>query len=171
MLNIRNATAARKAFAQIIADARRYDPRAELQGVSVQQMIRGAHEVIVGMAHDPDFGPGIVLGWGGIFVEVLQDTVWRMPPLMAADARAMIDALKGVAILKGARGAKPADLAALVKTLTAFSQLCEDLSADVREIDINPVVVLPQGEGVRALDCLILRVKGEAAALKLDDVV
>ncbi|MCA1553276.1 MAG: acetate--CoA ligase family protein, partial [Chloroflexi bacterium] len=143
VLNIRNATAARKAFNQIMRSARQYDPRAELQGVSVQEMVRGAHELIVGMTHDPHFGPGIVLGWGGIFVELLRDAVWRVPPIAAADARDMIDALKGVAVLKGARGAKPADLDALVHTLTAFSQLCEDLGADVSEIDINPLVVLP----------------------------
>ena len=103
-LNLPNATAVRKAFTQIMTRARQYGPLAELQGVSVQEMVHGAHEVIVGMTHDPDFGPGIVLGLGGIFVEVLQDTVWRVPPLTAVDARAMIGALKGVAILKGARG-------------------------------------------------------------------
>jgi acetyltransferase len=168
-LNIRSATAARKAFTQIMTCARLYERHAELQGVSVQEMVNGVHEMIVGMTHDPDFGPGIVLGWGGIFVEMLQDTVWRVPPLTADDARAMIDALKGVAILKGARGAKPADLDALVRTLTAFSQLCEDLSADVSEIDMNPVVVLPKGKGVRALDCLILRASGEAPTTRLAD--
>ena len=119
-------------------------------------MVQGGRETIVGMTSDPQFGPGIVFGLGGMFVEVLQDAVVRVPPLDTNEARAMIDALKGAAILKGTRGQKPADLSAIVDVLCKFSQLCLDLRGVVQEIDINPLLVLDDGQGARAVDCLVV---------------
>jgi acetate---CoA ligase (ADP-forming) len=156
VLNIQSEDEARAAFERIMQSARKYNSQAELQGVSVQEMISGGYETIVGMTRDPQFGPGIIFGLGGIFVEVLKDVALRVPPLDADDARAMIESLKGKAILKGARGAKPADLNAVIETLQNFSQLCLDLKDEVSEIDINPLVVLEEGKGARALDCLIV---------------
>ena len=155
-LNVQNADEARAAYTRIMQNARQYDSHAELQGVSVQEMVRGGHELIVGMTRDPQFGPAVLLGLGGIFVEVLKDVALRMPPLDQEDAHDMIDSLKGKAILKGARGAPPADIEALVSVLVNFSQLCLDLKDDVREIDINPLVLFEQGQGAKALDCLIV---------------
>jgi acetate---CoA ligase (ADP-forming) len=153
---VATAAEAQAAYQRIIDNAQHYNPRATLQGVSVQEMVVGGHETIVGMTTDPQFGPGIVFGLGGIFVEVLQDTVLRVPPLTAADAREMIDGLKGATILQGARGQRTADLAAVVHVLLNFSQLCLDLRGAVREIDINPLLVLEAGKGVRAVDCLVV---------------
>ncbi len=155
-LNIGNEKDARATFKRIIASAKKYNPQAELQGVSIQEMVRGGREMIVGMTNDAQFGPGIVLGVGGIFVEVLKDVVMRVPPLDADDALAMIHSLKGAAILKGARGQKPADVAALADTLQKFSQLCLDLRDAVKEIDINPLIVMDEGGGVKAVDCLVV---------------
>jgi len=121
-------------------------------------MVQGGRETIVGMTSDPQFGPGIVFGLGGIFVEVLHDAVLRVPPLTADDAREMIDALKGTALLKGVRGQPPADLSALVEVLRQFSQLCLDLRGVVQEIDINPLLVLEAGQGAKAVDCLVVPV-------------
>jgi acetyltransferase len=158
-LNVTQADAARAAFERIMHNARQYNAQAELQGVLVQEMVQGGRETIVGMTSDPQFGPGIVFGLGGIFVEVLHDTVLRVPPLDAEEAREMIDALKGAAILKGARGQKPADLDVIVDVLLKFSQMCLDLRDVVQEIDINPLLVLDVGQGARVVDCLIVPVK------------
>jgi len=158
-LNVASADEARVAFERIIHNARNYNALAELQGVSVQEMVRGGRETIVGMISDPQFGPGIVFGLGGIFVEILQDAVLRVPPLDADAAREMIDSLKGAAILKGTRGQKPADLSAIVDVLLKFSQLCLDLRGAVQEIDINPLLVLDEGQGAKAVDCLVVPAK------------
>ena len=122
-------------------------------------MVQGGRETIVGMTSDPQFGPGIVFGLGGIFVEVLHDTVLRVPPLDADEAREMIDALKGAATLKGVRGQPSADLSAIVDVLRKFSHLCLDLRGVVQEIDINPLLVLDAGQGAKAVDCLVVPVK------------
>jgi acyl-CoA synthetase (NDP forming) len=156
VLHVAQEDAAQAAFERIVHNARHYSAQAELHGVSVQEMVPGGHELIVGMTSDPQFGPGIVLGVGGIFVEVLHDTVLRVPPLDAHEARTMIDALKGVTMLKGARGQQPADLDALVEVLCDFSHLCLDLRGVVQEIEINPLLVLAAGQGARAVDCLVV---------------
>lgn len=159
VLHVMGTDEARAAFERIMDNARRYKAQAELHGVSVQEMVRGGRETIVGMTSDPQFGPGIVFGLGGIFVEVLHDAVLRVPPLDADAAREMIDACKGAAILKGVRGQKPADLSALVDVLRKFSQLCCDLRGVVQEIDINPLLVLDAGQGAKAVDCLVVPAK------------
>ncbi len=158
-LNVQNADEARAAFERVMQNARRYKPDAELQGVLVQEMVGRGQEMIVGMTRDPQFGAAIIVGLGGIFVEVLKDIAMRVPPIDADEARAMIDSLKGKAILQGARGAKPADIAALVDVLQKFSQLCLDLNDDVQEIDINPLVVCEGGQGAKALDCLMVPIR------------
>jgi acetyltransferase len=159
-LDIQNEAEAGAAFERIMANAHQYNATAELQGVSVQEMVPGGQEMILGMSRDPQFGPGIIVGLGGIFVEVLQDVALRVPPLDSADAREMLDSLKGKAVLQGARGAKPADVDALIDALVKFSALCLELKDDVREIDINPFVVFEQGKGAKALDCLIVPIDG-----------
>jgi acetyltransferase len=159
VLNVARVDEAQAAFARLMHNARRYNAQAELQGVLVQEMVQGGRELIVGMTSDPQFGPGIVLGLGGIFVEMLQDTVVRVPPLDADAAREMIATLKGAAILRGARGQQPADLSAIVEVLCKFSQLCLDLRGVVQEIDVNPLLVLDNGQGARAVDCLMVPVK------------
>jgi acetyltransferase len=156
LLSVRSVKEAREGFKHIMENARQYNAQAELHGVSVQEMVSGGREMIVGMTHDPQFGPAILLGLGGIFVEVLRDVVVRTPPLSVEDAQEMIESLRGKAMLQGARGAKPADLSALVGVLQKFSQLCLDLRDAISEIDINPLVVLAEGQGVKALDCLVV---------------
>ena len=157
LLNLADAAAVAAGFDAIVASARRYKPEAEVQGVSVQEMVRGGRELIVGMTNDAQFGPAVVVGLGGIFVEIMQDSALRIPPLAPDDARTMVASLKGYPLLSGARGLAPLDVEAVVATLCAFSQLCLDLQGEVAAIDINPLVVLPAGQGVRAVDCLVVR--------------
>jgi acetyltransferase len=156
VLNVRSEEEVRQAFERIMQNARDYNPSAELQGVAVQEMVTGGQEMIVGMTSDPQFGPGILVGLGGIFVEILKDVALRVPPINAETAVEMVESLKGKALLKGARGQAIADVKALIEVLQNFSQLCEDLKDLAKEVDINPLVVLPEGQGVRALDCLIV---------------
>jgi acetyltransferase len=156
VLHVAHEDEAQAAFERIVHNARQYNAQAELHGVLVQEMVQGGRETIVGMTSDPQFGPGIVFGLGGILVEVLRDTVVCVPPLDAHEARDMIGTLKGAALLKGVRGQKPADLNAIVDVLCKFSQLCLDLRGVVQEIDINPLLVLAEGQGARAVDCLVV---------------
>jgi acetate---CoA ligase (ADP-forming) len=156
LLGLRDEAAVADGYATIVGNARRYNPEAEIQGVSVQEMVEGGRELIVGMTSDPQFGPAVVVGLGGIFVEILKDSALRLPPVAPADARAMLESLKGYPLLAGARGLPPADTAAVVAAICAFSDLCLDLRDEVAAIDINPLVALPRGGGVRALDCLIV---------------
>ena len=154
LLNIEDDAAVRAGFDQIMASARAYDADAELAGVLVGQMAPPGREMIVGMTRDPDFGPAVAVGLGGIFVEVLKDVALGVPPLTDTAARDMLDRLQGKAILDGTRGQGPADVDAVVDILLRFSQLCLDLRDNVTEIDINPLLVYE--DGALVVDCLIV---------------
>ncbi len=158
MLGIKDESAAKAGFDRVVANARRYNPDAEIAGVLVQEMVSGGRELILGMSQDSDFGPAVAVGLGGIFVEVLKDVSLGVPPLSERDSHAMLSRLRGSAILDGtgARGASPADIDAIVDILGRFSQLCIDLRDVVSEIDINPLLVFDRGNGARVVDCLIV---------------
>jgi acetyltransferase len=156
LLNIQDADAVRAGYARIIDSARSYHPAATISGVLVQQMAAPGREMIVGMTRDPDFGPAVAVGLGGIFVEVLKDVALGVPPLSDIAARNMLGRLRGKAILEGTRGQGPADVDTVVDILLKFSQLCLDLKDDVSEIDINPLVVYEAGRGALVVDCLVV---------------
>jgi acyl-CoA synthetase (NDP forming) len=119
-------------------------------------MLKGGVEMILGVQNDAVFGPVVMLGLGGIFVEVLRDVTFRIAPFGIEEARAMIAELRGAAILKGARGQPPADLAALAETLSRLSLFAAAHRGRLASIDINPLLVRSEGQGVAALDALIL---------------
>ncbi len=158
LLDVRDDAAVRVGFTTIIANARRYNPDAQIAGVLVQEMVSGGREMILGMTRDPAYGPAVMVGLGGVFVEVLQDIALGVPPLTDRDSRAMLARLRSAAILdgSGARGAAPADTDAVVEILGKFSRLCLDLGDLVQEIDINPLLVFDSGYGARVVDCLIV---------------
>ncbi len=156
LLNIADDEAVRDGFNQIIDSARSYDPEAELNGVLIQQMVKGGRELILGMTQDPDFGPAVAVGLGGIFVEVLKDVALGVPPLTAYHGQEMLASLRGNAILEGARGEAPADIETVIDIISRFSQLCIDLKHEVAEIDINPLLVFDKGQGAMVVDCLII---------------
>lgn len=131
-------------------------PDARLDGLVVQEQVIGGAEVYLGLASDPQFGAGVLFGLGGVFVEVLKDTAMRLAPLGVADAAAMLREIRGAAVLQGARGRPPADLAALEDALVRFGQLCHELAPWLAAVDVNPLVVLPAGGGVKAVDCAFL---------------
>ncbi len=156
-LSIGNADELSLAYKQILDNAKKRSPEAEIRGVLVQEMAKPGKEVIVGMVLDPQFGPMIMFGLGGIFVEVLKDFSLRCAPLKEKDSWAMIQEIKGYPALKGIRGSPSYDVAAIVRVLMAISQLAMDLKDIISSIDINPLIVYPEGQGVKALDCLIVK--------------
>jgi acyl-CoA synthetase (NDP forming) len=145
----------RAAYAELLANARRADRRARIEGVIVTELVAGGVETLIGVSQDPLFGPVVTVGLGGIFVEVLHDVTFRVPPFHRDEAQRMIDELQGAAVLRGVRGAKPVDEQALVDTIMKVQRLALDLAGDVAELDVNPLVVRPRG--VVALDALAVR--------------
>jgi acyl-CoA synthetase (NDP forming) len=144
-------------------EAMRKAASAALEGFLVQEMITGGVEMILGCQRDPQFGPAILLGFGGVQAELLTDTALRLPPLTRDDARAMIDALKLAPLLNGYRGRPAADVAALADAIVAFAQMAQQLGERLVEAEINPLFVLPQGQGVRAADGLVVLRDAEPA--------
>ena len=151
----------RTAFASIYDGARRYAPDATIQGISVQSMARRGREVILGATYDPQFGHLIMFGLGGIYVEVLRDVAFRLAPLTPDDAREMIFEIRANALLRGVRGEPPADIDAIVDALLRLSQLVTDFP-EITELDVNPLLVYPIGEGSMAVDSRVALAAPEA---------
>jgi len=127
-----------------------------VDGVIVAEMVQGGVECVVGMGTDPIFGPTIMCGLGGVFIEVLADVSFRVPPFDNEEAHRMIAELRGAAILDGVRGAAAADIGALVDIIVKLQRVALDLGADIAEIDLNPVIVRADGLGAVALDALVV---------------
>jgi len=143
------------AFREVMEAARLHHPQAHLKGAVIQETIENAVEVILGVLQDPDFGPIIVFGSGGILVELLQDSSLRLPPLSHPQALEMIHETRSGRLLQGFRGRPPADIEALADALVRLSQLAVDLGDRIAALDVNPLMVLPKGQGVRAVDALV----------------
>jgi acyl-CoA synthetase (NDP forming) len=141
------------AYREIAADVAQRAPHASIQGMLVQQMLRGGRELIAGIVRDPAFGPLVMFGLGGVLVEVLRDVVFRIAPMGRADARDMLGAIRGAAMLDGIRGSLPADRRAIEDVLLRLSRLAIDFP-DIEEVDINPL--LSTAEGAIAADGRIL---------------
>jgi acetate---CoA ligase (ADP-forming) len=156
-LGLSGDAAVRQGFAALLASARAFAPAACIDGVLVQEMVTGGVEMLLGASCDPNFGRVLAVGFGGIHVEILRDVAFRLPPITAAEAREMLEELRLFPLLLGARGRPRADMTALCAAVERFSWLAHDLGKHVAEIDINPLVVLPEGRGVRMLDALIVR--------------
>jgi acetyltransferase len=153
-IGVRGDGEVQAAYRDVLAAARRYRPQARIEGVLVQEMIVGAQEILLGVAQDPVFGPVLTIGLGGIYVEVLKDLAFRLPPVSASEARRAIMELRSAALLQGVRGQPAADVDALVDCVVRCSWLAADLREELAELDINPLCVLPRGQGVRVVDAL-----------------
>jgi acyl-CoA synthetase (NDP forming) len=154
-IGVKDRDAVGMAFDEIVANARRHVPDAAIDGVLVQEMVSGGTEVILGVNNDPLFGPAIMFGLGGIFAEVLKDVTFRLAPVTRSEALDMIREIRAFKVLDGARGRPKADVAALADAIQRLSALAADLRDEVAELDVNPLFVLPAGQGVRAGDALI----------------
>jgi acyl-CoA synthetase (NDP forming) len=149
------------AFDRILASAKAHAPDARIEGVLVQKMMPKGHEVVIGVTRDPDFGPLVMLGSGGIYLEVLKDVVFAPTPISVDEAKALIGRLKTAPILQGVRGQAPADIDALAELVSRVAELAR-AEGNIDQLDLNPLFVYPAGEGVVAVDALI--VAGRAVA-------
>jgi acetyltransferase len=151
-VGLRSAEDVRDAFELMLYRAQRYLPEAQLWGCLVQKMVPpGGLEVLVGMNRDPQFGPLVTFGLGGIYVEVLKDVTSRIAPFSPQEAEAMLSEIRAHTLLDGVRGQPQADKAAVVDALLRVGQLVQDFP-EIVELDINPLVVYPQGQGAIAID-------------------
>ena len=148
--------AVREAHDRIMNNVAAHAPDAEVKGVLVQEMIANGVEVIVGASYDSQLGPVLLYGLGGVFVEALRDVSLRLCPITGRDAMEMIEEVAGSRLLRGFRGSPKADVGALADTLVNVSHMAAGLEGAISELDINPLAVLPEGLGVKALDALIL---------------
>jgi acyl-CoA synthetase (NDP forming) len=155
LLNVPDEAAARQGWQAIVTRARLAHPKADIRGVQVQQMVAGGQEVIVGMKRDPAFGPLVMFGLGGVYVEALADVSFRLAPLSRQDAEEMIGEVRSAKLLDGLRGAAPADRSALVDVIVRIGQLAADCP-EIVELDVNPLMVMPAGQGALAADVRII---------------
>jgi len=154
-LNIQNVGDVRDSFDLLVFRARRYVPDAEIWGCQVQHQVRGGIEVIVGMNRDPQFGPLVMFGLGGIYVEVLKDVAFRIAPFSREEANEMMQEIRSFKLLLGLRGQARSDTEALADTLLKVSQLVTDFP-EIVEMDINPLIVFEEGKGIMGIDMRIV---------------
>jgi len=155
-VNIKDDDGVRAAFKLIIENAKKYKADANIHGVCIQEMAPLGKEVIVGSVNDATFGPTVMYGMGGIFVEVLKDVTFRVAPFSVSTANEMLPEIKSFPILKGTRGEKPCDVTALGEVMSRVSQLVYDLQDEVSETDANPVMVYEEGKGLKIVDARII---------------
>jgi acetyl coenzyme A synthetase (ADP forming)-like protein len=154
-LDLKNEAEVRRAYREILKNVRRHKRDARIAGVTVEKMARPGKEIILGMSRDPQFGPVLMFGLGGIYVEALEDVSFRLAPIREYSAMAMIKKTKTHKILEGFRGGPVYDLEAIAECLKKLSQLVVDFE-DIQELDINPMLVYERGQGCRIVDARIV---------------
>jgi len=154
-LNLKTAADVKAAFEAVMANANKVTPKPRLNGVLVQPMIAAGTEIMVGARIDPLFGPLVVVGLGGILVELMKDTAVDLAPITPGEARNLFSRLKGQAALTGFRGSEPVDLAALSGIVARLSELADDQKERITELDVNPLIC--SGGRITAVDALIVR--------------
>ena len=153
-VNLTNDQDVKSAFKEIVANAKKYNKKAEIKGVLIVEMVKGGKEMIIGSKLEPGMGPVIMLGMGGIYVEVLKDVTFKLAPVTDKEADDMISSIKMKKILEGVRGEKPSDKSKLSECIQKLSQLVTDFS-EIKELDMNPVLVMEKGKGCKILDVRI----------------
>jgi len=151
-VDLRNADEVGNAFRELHSRLRDRDPDLKL---SVQKMVRGGQELILGMARDPQFGPVLMFGLGGVFVEVLRDISVRIPPVTDVGAKSMIEGVKGYPLLAGMRGKKAVDMRLLKESILRLSQLVTDFEDDLEELDLNPFIITDRRDQSFVVDARI----------------
>ncbi|AJZ76754.1 3-hydroxypropionate--CoA ligase [Candidatus Nitrosotenuis cloacae] len=143
-VGVANAKEVKTVFNQILKNVKKYDKKAEIKGVLLEKMVPKGVEMIVGLQVDPQFGPVIMAGLGGVMTEIFKDVAWRMLPITVADAKSMIEELKSSKLFKGFRGSPPIDLNMLAQALVQIGKIGVDNASHVNSIDFNPIVVYPK---------------------------
>ena len=155
ILNVPGPDAAAEAYHQVITSAQAAAPGAAIDGVLLSPMISGGTETIIGVSNDPVFGPTVMFGLGGVFVESIRDVTFRLAPFTPAEALRMVSEIRGRSALESPRGGRRRDLDALARTLSALSVYADEHREDIQSIDVNPLIVLGDGDGVVAVDAVI----------------
>lgn len=155
-VNIKNETEAREAYNTILQNAKDYKADANIHGILIQEMAPWGTETIVGSVNDPTFGPTVMFGLGGIFVEVMKDVTFRVAPISDKEAEMMLDGIRGAPILDGVRGEAPRDKKALAHVLSQYAFMITDLGDEILESDANPILVYEEGKGVKVVDARII---------------
>ncbi len=156
-VNIGNDQEMDSAYQRILGNVKKHTQNAAIEGVLVEKMAPKGLEVIIGMKRDPGFGPLMMFGMGGVFVELFKDVVFRVAPLTYADAQEMVADTKAYKLLSGWRGSQESDIEAIIENILRLSELATDFP-QIQEIEINPLLVLPKGQGALALDCRMILV-------------
>jgi acetyltransferase len=147
------------AYRELLDNARKHRPNADIQGVLVCPMAKKGVEIIIGTLLDKTFGPMVMVGFGGVTTELFRDVIYRPAPVGLAEAATMLSELKAAPLLRGFRGAPKADVAGLAKLISQVSVLATRLREQVSEIELNPVLVHPEREGVTIVDALVVKRK------------
>ena len=155
-VNIKDEAGVRAAYKTILANAKAYKADADIHGILLQSMAPLGKEVIVGSVNDPQFGPTVMFGMGGIFVEVLKDVTFRVAPFSPKTAMDMLPEIKSYKILQGTRGEKRLDQEKLSEIISRISQLVSELSDEIAETDANPIMLYPEGEGLAVVDARVI---------------
>ena len=153
-VNLTNDDETRDGFRTIMENAKKYDSNAEIKGVLIVEMVKGGKEMIIGSKLEPGMGPVVMLGMGGIYVEILKDVTFRLAPLTDQEANDMISSIKTKKLLDGVRGEEPSDINKLSECIQRLSQLVTDFK-EIKELDMNPVLVMENGQGCKILDVRI----------------
>ena len=153
-VNLTNDDEVRSSFKTIMENAKKYDSNAEIKGVLIVEMVKGGKEMIIGSKLEPGMGPVVMLGMGGIYVEILKDVTFRLAPLTDKEANDMISSIKTKKLLDGVRGEKPSDIKKLAECIQRLSQLVTDFT-EIKELDMNPVLVMEEDQGCKILDVRI----------------
>ena len=155
-VDLNNEDEVRKSYREISENVKAYKKDADIHGILVQEMAPWGTETIVGSVNDPTFGPTVMFGLGGIFVEVLKDVTFRVAPINEKEAKIMLDEIRGAPILDGARGEAPRDKAELAKILSRYAFMVTDLDEEIQESDANPILVYEEGKGGKVVDASII---------------
>ncbi|MGI0026392.1 MAG: 4-hydroxybutyrate--CoA ligase [Nitrosopumilaceae archaeon] len=153
-VGLKNPQEVRNTFKEIIKNAKKYDKKAIIKGVLIQEMVKEGKETIIGSKLESGFGPVVMFGMGGIYVEVLKDVTFRLAPITNSEADEMISSIKTNKLLQGVRGEKPSDTKKLSECLQRLSQLVNDFK-EIKELDMNPVLVFEKGKGCKVVDVRI----------------
>ncbi|MFH1524108.1 MAG: acetate--CoA ligase family protein, partial [Chloroflexota bacterium] len=155
-VNVKDDEAAREAYLTILANSKKYKADANIHGIAIQEMAPWGTEVIVGSVNDPTFGPTVMFGLGGVFVEVLKDVTFRIAPVNKHQIERMLTEIRGAPILAGVRGEAPRDTSALTDVIYRFGIMVSDLADEIAETDANPVLVYKEGKGLKVVDARII---------------
>jgi acetyltransferase len=159
-LKIKTVDEARRTYDEIMESVLRHKPSARIHGILVETMARGGVEVILGATRDPKFGPLCMFGLGGTFVEAIRDVTFRIAPMWESSAENMISSIKAYRVLRGIRGTPPSDIKAIKDCMLRLSQLVTD-HPEIAELDINPLIVYPEGDGCVVADSRMVLVRPE----------